>query len=68
MKTNKTLSVKFQGNLVGTLASMEDGKIAFEYADRWYKNGFAISPFSLPLEKKVWNYYDGNKTVSVWEM
>ena len=34
MKTNKTLSVKFQGNLVGTLASMEDGKIAFEYADR----------------------------------
>lgn len=52
MKTNKTLSVKFQGNLVGTLASMEDGKIAFEYADRWYKNGFAISPFSLPLEKK----------------
>ena len=53
MKTNKTLSVKFQGNLVGTLASMEDGKIAFEYADRWYKNGFAISPFSLPLEKSV---------------
>lgn len=53
MKTNKTLSVKFQGNLVGTLASMEDGKIAFEYADRCHKNGFAISPFSLPLEKSV---------------
>ena len=63
MKTNKMLSVKFQGNLVGTLASMEDGKIAFEYADRWLKNGFAISPFSLPLEKKVFiptkQYFSG---------
>lgn len=25
----------------------------FEYDDEWLKNGFSISPFSLPLEKKV---------------
>ncbi|MGN1179924.1 MAG: type II toxin-antitoxin system HipA family toxin [Suilimivivens sp.] len=53
MKTNKSLAVKFQNRLVGTLAGMEDGRIAFEYADSWLNNGFAISPFSLPLEKKV---------------
>lgn len=63
MKTNKCLSVKFQGSLVGTLASMGDGKVAFEYADSWLENGFAISPFSLPLEKKVFiptkSYFGG---------
>ncbi|MDY5518373.1 MAG: HipA N-terminal domain-containing protein [Lachnospiraceae bacterium] len=32
---------------------MENGKIAFEYADDWLETGFPISPFSLPLEKRV---------------
>lgn len=27
--------------------------MAFEYADKWLANGFSISPFSLPLEKRV---------------
>ena len=27
--------------------------MAFAYADSWLENGFAISPFSLPLEQKV---------------
>ncbi len=27
--------------------------IAFEYDESWLRNGFSISPFSLPLEKKV---------------
>lgn len=27
--------------------------MAFEYDENWLKDGFAISPFSLPLEKKV---------------
>ena len=35
-------------------------KAAFEYADEWLENGFSISPFSLPLEKKV--YIDGTGT------
>lgn len=39
--------------MVGTLAAMENGKIAFEYADDWLETGFPISPFSLPLEKRV---------------
>lgn len=38
-------------------------KAAFEYADEWLENGFSISPFSLPLEKKVCvpvkNYFNG---------
>lgn len=39
--------------LVGTLADAGYGKVAFEYADEWMEKGFAISPFSLPLEKRV---------------
>ena len=38
---------------VGTLAMTNERKAAFEYADEWLENGFSISPFSLPLEKKV---------------
>lgn len=53
MKINKTLLVKYHDRLVGTLAAMENGKIAFEYADAWLETGFPISPFSLPLEKRV---------------
>lgn len=53
MKTNKSLSVKFHDRLVGTLADTGNGISAFEYSDSWIENGFAISPFSLPLEKKV---------------
>ena len=53
MKINKTLLVKYHDRLVGTLAAMENGKIAFEYADDWLETGFPISPFSLPLEKRV---------------
>lgn len=53
MKINKTLLVKYHDRLVGTLAAMENGKIAFEYADDWMETGFSISPFSLPLEKRV---------------
>jgi serine/threonine-protein kinase HipA len=29
------------------------GKVAFSYDADWLKNGFSISPFSLPLESKV---------------
>lgn len=53
MKINKTLLVKYHDRMVGTLAAMENGKIAFEYTDDWLETGFSVSPFSLPLEKKV---------------
>lgn len=29
------------------------GRLAFEYSDDWIADGFSISPFSLPLEKRV---------------
>ena len=53
MKINKTLSVKYHNHLVGTLADAGNGQTAFAYSDEWLQNGFSISPFSLPLEKKV---------------
>lgn len=53
MKPNKQLQVLFKNQLVGILAMTEEKKAAFEYADEWIRNGFSISPFSLPLEKKV---------------
>lgn len=50
------LTVKFNGETVGYLAEIED-KIAFQYDDEWIKNGFSISPFSLPLSDEI--YKDG---------
>lgn len=38
---------------VGTLAETADHRVAFAYSDAWLENGFAISPFSLPVEQKV---------------
>ncbi len=59
----KTLKVKYSGRYVGTLAMMKDGRVAFSYDDDWLKHGFSISPFSLPLENKVFiptaSYFDG---------
>jgi serine/threonine-protein kinase HipA len=49
----KTLKVKYSGQLVGILAMAKDRKVAFSYDSDWLKNGFSISPFSLPLENKV---------------
>ena len=57
MKTLKQLKVVFDNGAkrrdVGTLASLKDGRTAFEYADSWLASGFSISPFSLPLRKEV---------------
>ena len=49
----KTLDVYYKGHLVGTMEETHDQLIAFQYSDDWIKNGFAISPFSLPLESRV---------------
>ncbi len=53
MREDKVLSVFYREQLVGRLAMTKDGKVAFEYDDIWLEHGFSISPFSLPLEKKV---------------
>ena len=59
----KLLEVKYKGSLVGKLALTATDKVAFQYDSDWIKNGFSISPFSLPLDNKVFvpvNYnYDG---------
>jgi len=49
----KILSVLFHHRLVGTMALYKNLQAAFEYDKEWLQNGFSISPFSLPLEKKV---------------
>lgn len=38
---------------VGTMALYQNRLAAFEYDSDWLIDGFSISPFSLPLEKKV---------------
>lgn len=53
METYNALSVCLNGKKVGTLAMYQKQITAFEYADQWLSEGFSISPFSLPLEKKV---------------
>ena len=59
----KTLKVKYHGRDVGILALTNHKKVAFSYDENWLTHGFAISPFSLPLESKVFvpnNYhFDG---------
>ena len=49
----KQLNVFYHESKVGTLALYKDRLAAFEYDNDWIKNGFSISPFSLPLEKRV---------------
>lgn len=49
----KKLTVKYNGRTVGILSLLED-KIAFQYDEGWVKNGFPISPISLPLSREIY--------------
>lgn len=53
MKERK-VEAYLDGRLVGTLAETAAHQVAFAYSDGWLKGGFAISPFSLPVERKVY--------------
>ena len=53
MDNYKYLKVFYNDILVGTLAKTHERVVAFEYDSDWLNNGFSISPFSLPLVKKV---------------
>lgn len=53
MDNYKYLKVFYNDRLVGTLAKTPDRLVAFEYDSEWLTTGFSISPFSLPLQKKV---------------
>jgi len=53
METYKYLDVFIREEHVGTLATYQGRLTAFEYSDYWINNGYSISPFSLPLQKKL---------------
>jgi len=54
MESYKLLEVNIGREHIGTLALYQRSLAAFEYADSWLQNGFAISPFSLPLKKRLY--------------
>jgi len=39
---------------VGTLAFIDNYRVAFQYDDIWLKKGFSINPFKLPLSNTVY--------------
>ena len=51
-RVNK-LKIFYHNRKVGTMALYKNLYAAFEYDPDWLADGFSISPFSLPLEKKV---------------
>ncbi|WP_302820458.1 type II toxin-antitoxin system HipA family toxin [Fusobacterium ulcerans] len=53
MKNIKSLQVFYNDTKVGVLAILPNSLIAFEYDEKWLLEGFSVSPFSLPLIKKV---------------
>ena len=53
METVDKLEVYYDGTLVGTMAPYKKYFTAFEYSQEWLRNGFSISPLSLPLESGV---------------
>lgn len=53
MRNTKRLDVSIDGIKVGDLAMMPDHRAAFQYSPVWLRNGFSISPFSLPLDTEV---------------
>lgn len=51
-KVNK-IEVSYHEKKVGVMALHQNMLAAFEYDDNWLKEGFSISPFSLPLKRGV---------------
>lgn len=47
------LNVFSEDRHVGTLALTSAGNVAFQYTDAWLREGYSISPISLPLIDKV---------------
>ena len=53
MRENRSLEVFYHGKRVGRLAETQDRLVAFQYDAQWLKDGFSVSPFSLPLRNDV---------------
>jgi len=54
MESYDVLEVRYNEKQVGTIALYKGYLVAFEYTENWIYNGFSISPFSLPLQKKLY--------------
>lgn len=67
MKEHKALNVFHGDRRVGILATTADQLVAFEYVAEWLRDGFSISPISLPLQKGVFahNRDDHSKNFSI---
>lgn len=63
MMATKKLDVYYHNQLVGTLAERPDKKIAFQYSTDWQKNGFSISPLTLPLKNDVFTPPEKNSHI-----
>lgn len=50
----KRLKCLYNGKVVGHLVENKSGKIMFQYDETWLKDGFSISPISLPLKKGIY--------------
>ena len=50
----KKLIVNYNHRIVGYLEELSNKRIAFQYDQHWVKEGFSISPFSLPLRDEVY--------------
>lgn len=53
MEQYKSLEAFIGDKNVGTLALYKGRLVAFQYDEVWLRDGFSISPFSLPLQNKV---------------
>jgi serine/threonine-protein kinase HipA len=53
MKNVERVQVYYHNDLVGTLQQSANLICGFQYSSEWLRNGFSISPFSLPLEDRV---------------
>lgn len=53
MRTENSIVVFFGSDEVGRIARTDTTATAFQYSPSWIKNGFSISPLSLPLESRV---------------
>jgi len=53
MNNTKQLTVRYHEQPVGTLALLDQHLVTFQYDRDWLTHGFALNPFSLPLESRV---------------
>jgi len=63
MEAINKIKVLYNKKVVGHLGVLSDNSIGFQYDEIWQKEGFSISPISLPLSNEVYisksEYFEG---------